>query len=155
MALATLREAYSRLPFLLEERGLTADELRARLAEEGERVGPQTLTRLLDSDRPVRSLELRAADALCRVLDSELSELLAFITPLTAHLRRLPRGKQRRLDALMARHTEEGLTGADLAELTRLVDAVDEIGLFNTQRLVEHRARVRAGGEARGHSAAD
>ena len=150
-----MREAYSRLSFLLEERGMTRADLQRRLRAQGDSVAVNALNRLVDPDRPIRQVDTRIVDAICRALDIELGDLLAFTEPLTVQLKKLPDDKQRRLDELIDRHSEEELCGRDLAELQRLVDEVGRIGIFNAERMLEHRQQVREAAAARRHTAAD
>lgn len=58
-------------------------------------------------------------------------------------IRTFPSHKQRRLDALMDRHTEGQLSGSELEELRGLVAEAEALALANAERLVEARARER------------
>lgn len=149
------RELYSGLAFLLEGRGLTPADLLGRIRALGEAVDARTLQRLLDPDRPIRQVDSRVAELVCRALGVELGDFLVFAAPLAARLTTLPPAERRRLDALLNRHGEVELRGRDLLELRRLVDAEGEIGLQNARRMLEHRERVREGVATRRHSAAD
>jgi DNA-binding Xre family transcriptional regulator len=150
-----MREAYSRLNFLLEERQLNPAELRRRIVTQGDAVDVKTIGRLLDPDRPIKLIETRVADAVCRALGIQIGDLLAFVEPLAPQLASLSAEKQRRLHELMDRHTEEELAGPERAELAALVVQQGEIGLLNAQRILAHRERVRERRSARQHSAAD
>ena len=150
-----MREAYSRLSFLLEERGLTRADLQRRLRTQGDSVDAKALNRLADPDRPIRQVDTRIVDAICRALDIELGDLLAFTEPLTMQLKKLPDDRQRRLDELIDRHSEEELRGRELAERQHLVDEVGRIGIFNAERMLEHRRQVQEAVAARRHTAAD
>ena len=150
-----MRAAYSRLAFLLEERGLTPAELRQRVEAQGDAVDVKTLNRLADPDRPIKHVETRIADAICRALEVEVGDLLVFTEPLAPTLQTLPAAEQRRLDELMERHSEGRLDARGQEELQSLVEEVGRIGLANAQRLVEHRRRVRDAAERHRHTAAD
>ncbi len=150
-----MREAYSRLSFLLDERGMTRADLQRRLRVQGDSVDAKALNRLANPDRPIKQVDTRIVDAICRALGIELGDLLAFTEPLAMQLKKLPDDKQRRLDELMDRHTEEELRGRDLAELQQLVDEVGRIGIFNAERMLEHRQQVREARSASGHSGAE
>jgi hypothetical protein len=118
-------------------------------------VDSKTVYRLVDPDRPVRQVETRVADAVCRALDIEMGELLVFAEPLALVLQTLPEAKQRRLDELMGRHSEGELDVHEREELRRLVEETEQIGLTNAQRLIEHRRQVREASNGRRHPAAD
>jgi DNA-binding Xre family transcriptional regulator len=150
-----MREAYSRLSVLLEERGLSVDDLASRLRTACDLASSATLRQLADPDRPLSALDLRVAGAICHSLAIELNDLIAFLEPLRPQLQLLSVGQQARLDDLMDRHSEKNLHGKELAELQRLVAEVEQNDLYNAQRLVEHRARLRAGRTARESDAAD
>lgn len=150
-----MREAYSRLSILLEERGLTIEALASRLRADHDLASTATLRQLADPDRPLAALDLRVAEAICAALAIELGDLVIFLEPLRARLHLLPEGLRERLNELMDRHSEKSLRGAELAELQRLVAAVEENDLYNAQRLVEHRQRLRAGRTTREADAAD
>ncbi len=149
------RELYSGLRFLLEERGLTLADLAGRIAALGAVVDTRTLRRLADPDRPIKQIDARVVDLVCRALGLGLGDFLAFAEPLAPRLSRLLPAEQERLDELMDRHSEGELHGPELDELRRLVEEVGESGITNAQRLIEHRERVREAVAARQHSAAD
>ena len=85
-----MRDAYSRLSCILAEQRLTLAALRARLREQGDPLNGKTLARLTDPDRPIKQVETRVADALCRALSVNLAELIAFAPSLTVTLQALP-----------------------------------------------------------------
>lgn len=147
--------SYSRLAFLLQERGLTADELYRHVRDLHEPIDLRTIQRLADPDRPLRHVDMRIMDALCRALEVEIGELLVFAPALAVTLRRLPEDRLRRLSALMDAHADRELDPGELRELETLVAEADEIDFANAQRLVEHRDRVREAGQSRAPSAAD
>ena len=150
-----MREAFSRLSFLLEERGLTSADLVRQIRVQGDSVDPKTIQRLVDPDRPVRQVETRVADAICRALDIEMGELLVFAEPLAPALQTLPEAKQRRLDELMGRHAAGQLDPHDLEELRRLVEEAEQVSLAYARLLIEHRRQVREASNGRRHPAAD
>ena len=148
-------EMYSGLRFLLEERELTVADLASRVAGLGETVDPRTLQRLADPDRPLKQVDARVINTICRTLGVDIDALLVFTPSLAADLRRLPEERQRRLHALMDAHAEGELAPAALRELEALVVEADDIDFANTQRVVEHRDRVREVVLSRAHSLAD
>lgn len=149
------RELYSGLRFLIEDRGFTVAGLARRIAAVGEAVDARTLRRLADPDRPLKQIDTRVLDAVCRALGLDLGDFLVFAPTFEADLRRLPEGQQRRLEALLHRHAEGELPPGERRELERLVAEADDLDFANTRRLVEHRERVRAGVRSSAHSAAD
>ena len=150
-----MRDAYSRLSFILAERGLTIAALRERLRAQGDPLDGKTLARLADPDRPIKQVETRVADALCRALAIDLADLIAFAPPLAPRLRDLTPAQQARLEALLALHTEGQLPPGDLPELETLVAEADANELHNLRLLVAHRERLRAATADQRHSAAD
>ena len=134
---------------------MTRSELRRRILALGDSNGPKTLARLADPDRPIRQVETRVADAICRALGTELGDLFVVADPLAAGLTKLSDEKQHRLDELMDRHGDEEVRGRELAELQQLVDEVGRIGIFNAERMLEHRQQVREASTASGHSGAE
>jgi DNA-binding Xre family transcriptional regulator len=149
------RELYSGLRFVLEERNLTVADLAHRVAALGEPIDVRTLQRLADPDRPLKLVDARVVERVCRALGIDIGDFLALVEPLAPQLSTLPPGEQGRLDELMDRHSEGELHGPELDELRRLVEAVGESGIANAQRLLEHRERVRGAVAVRQHSAAD
>jgi len=149
------RELYSGLRFLIEERGLTVADLARRVAAQGETVDARTLRRLADPDRPLKLVDTRVLDAVCRALGIDIGELLVFAPILGDELRRLPDERLRRLDALLDAHAEGELAPDERPELEALVAEADDLDFANTRRLVEHRELVRASIRPHAHSAAD
>src|SRR5436305_271162 len=76
------RELYSALRFLLDERGLGVADLAGRIEGLGEAVDARTLNRLADPDRPIKQVDARVVDLICRALDVEIGRLFAFAEPL-------------------------------------------------------------------------
>jgi DNA-binding Xre family transcriptional regulator len=150
-----MRDAYSRLSFILAARGLTLAALRERLRAQGDPLDSKTLARLANPDRPIKQVETRVADALCRALAIDLTELIAFAPPLAPRLRELTPDQQTRLTALLALHTEGTLPPDALPELEALVAEADENELHNVRLLAAHRERLRAAPTDQRHSAAD
>lgn len=150
-----MREAYSRLAFLLEERELTRAALWQRVREQGDSIDMKTLTRLADSDRPVKLLDTRVADAICRALVIDMGDLLVFVDAAPLRLTTLSAERQQRLDALLERNAEGRIAPDEREELRALDDETGRLGLTNAQTLAEHRRRVRDAGAARRHTAAD
>lgn len=101
-----MREAYSRLAFLLEERELTRAALWQRVREQGDSIDMKTLTRLAYPDRPVKLLDTRVADAICRALVIDMGDLLVFVDAAPFRLATLSAERQQRLDALLERNAE-------------------------------------------------
>lgn len=134
-----MREAYSRLLFLLEQRGLTRAELQRRLAEQDEVTNPRMLARLMDPDRPLERVNLRVVGAVCRVLGIGLGDLIVFAEIHTPLVQTLPEMEQRRLDELMERHGEGELSSEELEALDALVAKAESLARSNAQRLAEHR----------------
>ncbi len=151
----TARELYSGLRFLIEERGITIADLARRVASQGEAVDVRTLRRLANPDRPLKLVDTRVLDAVCRALGVDIGELLVFVPTLGANLRHLPEARQRRLSALLDAHADGELAPDERRELETLVAEADDLDFANTGRLVEHRDLVRAGIRPRAHSAAD
>jgi hypothetical protein len=133
--------AFSRLKRLLEAQAMTVPELHRRVLRQGLRVNLKSLYRLSDDRRPLQRLDLRVAGAICQVFALPLSELIAFESP-KRKLRRLAAGKQKRLDALMARGNDGRLTGAEKEELRALVREAEEVMLDNARRLAEQRQQI-------------
>src|SRR5437867_12348769 len=150
-----VRELYSALHFLLEERGLSVADLAGQIKGLGEAVDARTLNRLADPDRPIKQVDARVVDLICRALGVEIGTLFAFAEPLASGLKAMPPAHQERLTALMERHTEEELRGRELAELRSLVAEASDVELFNLRQLVDHRDRLREAIAARRHAAAD
>jgi hypothetical protein len=133
--------AFSRLKRVLDERNMTVPELHRRLLGQGLRVNVKSLYRLSNDRQPLQRLDLRVAGAICQVFALPLSELISFEAP-RRKLRRLAAGKQKRLDALMARSNDGRLTGAEGQELRALVREAEEIMLDNARRLAEQRQQL-------------
>ena len=133
--------AFSRLKRVLDERHMTVPELHRHLLKRGLRINLKSLYRLSDDRQPLQRLDLRVAGAICQTFTLPLSELIAFEAP-DKKLRRLAAGKQKRLDALMARSNEGTLTKAERQELRALVREAEEIMLDNARRLAEQRQRL-------------
>lgn len=149
------RELYSGLHFLLEERGMTAADLSLRARALGEPVDARTLTRLAAPDHPLKQVDSRVVDVVCRALDIDLGGLLVFSQPLAPLLQDMPADRQRRLTELMERHTEGRLPPDELAELRALVEEAGRIEIDNLRQLVAHRERLREAVATRQRSAAD
>lgn len=150
-----MHDAYSRLKFLLEERGLTTAELHHCLRAQGDAVDLKTLSRLADPARPIKQLETRIAGAICRTLGIDLGALVVFIPALAPNLRELTPTQQARLTALMERHTEGQLPARVLPELTTLVNEANQNELHNLRQLALHLERVREASVDERHTAAD
>lgn len=150
-----MREAYSRLAFLLEERELTRAALWQRVRDQGDSIDMKTLNRLADPDRPVKLLDTRVADAICRALGIDMGDLLVFVDAAPFRLATLPAERQQRLDALLERNAEGQIAPDEREELRALVEETGRLGLTNAQTLAEHRRRVRDAGASRRHTAAD
>ncbi|HEX5502196.1 MAG TPA: helix-turn-helix transcriptional regulator [Thermomicrobiales bacterium] len=150
-----MREAYSRLAFLLEERDSTRAALWQRVREQGDSIDMKTLNRLADPDRPVKLLDTRVAGAICRALGVDMSELLVFVDSPPPHLATLPTERQQRLDALLERNAEGRIATGEHEELRALVEETGRLSLTNAQTLTEHRRRVRDASASRRHTAAD
>jgi hypothetical protein len=133
--------AFSRLKRVLDERHMTVPELHRHLLKRGLRINLKSLYRLSDDRQPLQRLDLRVAGAICQTFTLPLSELIAFEAP-DKKLRRLAAGKQKRLDALMARSNEGTLTKAERQELRALVREAEEIMLDNARRLAEQRQQL-------------
>lgn len=149
------REMYSGLRFLLEERGIAVIDLTRRVTALGEAIDARTLQRLADPDRPLRQIDARILDAICRALGIELGDLLVFASSVGEYLQRLPEERQHRLDTLMDAHSDGDLAPGELRELEALVAEADDLDFANARRLVEHRERIGARVRSRVHSAAD
>jgi DNA-binding Xre family transcriptional regulator len=135
--------AYSRLRFLLAERGLSQAELHRQVAGPADGVNIKTLHRLGNPDVPLRRVDLRVLAAICRALGVGLGDLIVLADSGQAIVERLPEAKQRRLDELMARHNDGALDQHELAELQSLVDEAEKMTLANARRLLEHRRQLR------------
>lgn len=108
--------AYSRLKFLLDERGLSGAELARRIAADERPSNVKSLYRLCDPDIPLEGIDLRLAGAICRVLEIDLAGLIVFAQPELPLLSALDSDKQRRLDELMESHSEGRIGQEDLEE---------------------------------------
>lgn len=148
-------ESYSRLKFILADRGHSLVELQRLLTAMGEAFDERTLARLNDPDRPVKHVQMRIAGAICMALGVELGELFVFAPALGDILQRFPAEKQARLHELMDQHSEGQLDPRLLPELQLLVDEANDLELMNLKRLVEHRERLESPSTARAHVAAD
>lgn len=150
-----MSDAYSRLKFILEARGLTTADLLQRLRAQGDGVDGKTLARLADPDRPIKQLETRIAGGICRALGIDLGDLVVFVPSLAPNLRELDEAQQERLTALMELHTEGQLPPQALPELEALVHEAGENELHNLRQIVEHRERLRDWDAGQRHTAAD
>ena len=150
-----MRAAYSRLKFILEERGLTTADLHQRLRAQGDSIDSKTLARLADPDRPIKQLETRIAGAVCRALGVDLGNLVVFVPSLAPNLRELDEAQQERLTAPMELHTEGQLPAQALPELQALVNEAGQNELHNLRQLVAHHERLRESGAGQRHTAAD
>jgi hypothetical protein len=135
--------AYSRLKRVLNEQNMTVPELYRHLRLNGLRLNVKSLYRLGNDQQPLHRLDLRVAGAICQVFGIPLSELIVFEKP-QQKLRRLSGTKQRRLDTLMARHSEGALTSAEEQELRALVKEAEEITLDNARTLAGQRRQLAA-----------
>ena len=133
--------AFSRLKRVLDEQNMTVHALHRQLREQGLRINVKSLYRLSNDRQPLQRLDLRVAGAICQVFDLQLSELITFEAP-QRKLRRLAAGKQKRLDALMARNNDGKLTTAEGQELRALVREAEEIMLDNARQLAEQRQQL-------------
>ena len=133
--------AFSRLKRVLNEQNMTVPELHRRLRGRGLRINVKSLYRLSNDRQPLQRLDLRVAGAICEVFALPLSELIGFEAP-QRKLRRIAAGKQKRLDALMARNNDGKLTDAEGQELRALVREAEEIMLDNARRLAEQRQQL-------------
>lgn len=152
---ASARQMYSGLHFLLEERGIAVADLTRRVAALGEAIDARTLQRLADPDRPLRQIDARILDAVCRVLGIELGNLLVFAPAIHEKLHRLSEREQYRLNTLMDAHSEGILTPGELRELEALVAEADDLDFANARHLVGHRERISARVRSHAHNAAD
>ncbi len=135
--------AYSRLRFLLEERGLTRAELRRRMAASRPALNGAALSRLLNPDRLLAPEDIEVAGFICHALGVELDDLVVFVEPSPALLQTLPKRQQQRLNELMDRHNEGQLNDEELDALRTLVAEADAIARGNAERLVQHRRRLK------------
>src|SRR4051794_9428680 len=95
-----MRQAYSRLKQILQQRHWTLADLRKRLEEAGVRAGARSLARLSDETTPLERLDLRLAGAICAVCEVALDSLIVF-TKADEGFRRLSPAKEKRLEYLM------------------------------------------------------
>jgi hypothetical protein len=133
--------AYSGLKQVLAEQGLTVPDLARRIRRRGQRVNLKSLYRLSNDRQALERLDLRVAGVVCQVCQVPLSELITFQKP-KARLRRLPAGKQRRLDVLMAKNNDGQLTRAEQRELQDLVREAEQITLENARTLAGQRREL-------------
>ena len=126
--------AFSQLKRILDERKMSVPELWRRLEEQSVRIDRRRLSRLTNERAPLERLDLRLAGAICQVCRVPLSALVLLDAPLSA-LRRLSAGKQKRLDALMAKNSTGKLSAPEREELRRLVRDAEEVALGNARRL--------------------
>lgn len=134
-------QAYSRLRRVLGQRNLTVQELHRRIRQQGMSVNLKSLYRLNNDSLPVERLDLRVAGIICAVCAVPLSELIAFESP-RPRLRHLPRQNQKRLDELMERNNNGGISHAERRELKGLVREAEEIALDNARTLAKQRQRL-------------
>jgi DNA-binding Xre family transcriptional regulator len=136
-----MRQAYSRLKFLLEEHSMTRADLQRRLSTEEATVNVKTLYRLANPNQPLEHIDLRVVGAICRTLDINLGDLVVFTEQGTTN-ETLSEQQQRRLDELMEQHNEGTLNPSALEELQALVQQAEQLALANARRLAEHRRRI-------------
>ena len=136
-------EAYSRLGAVLTRKNMGLEELHDRLRLLGVDVKPSALHRLARPDRPLGTLDLRLAGAICQACDIPLSRLIRFST--ADAVKPYPPTKQKRLDQLMDRNNNGALTKEERLELSRLVGETQELAVENARRLVRARRRPAAG----------
>jgi hypothetical protein len=135
--------AYSRLKQLLAQQELTVSELARRIRRQGQPVNLKSLYRLRNDQQPLQRLDLRLAGVICQVCQVPLSELIMFEKP-RPRLRRLPAGRQKRLDVLMAKNNDGQLTRAEQGELEDLVREAEQITLENARLLAGQRRELAA-----------
>jgi hypothetical protein len=133
--------AYSGLKQVLAEQGITVPELARRIRRRGQHVNLKSLYRLSNDRQPLERLDLRVAGVICQVCQVALSELITFDKP-RLRLRRLPAGKQRRLDVLMAKNNDGQLTRPEQGELQGLVREAERITLENARTLAGQRREL-------------
>lgn len=150
-----VRELYSGLRFLLEERGWTVGDLAGRIRALGEAVDTRTLHRLGDPDRPLKQVDARVVSILCAALEVEVGALLVVLPPGSALLEYLPQRDQERLDDLLDRNREGELRDGEHGELGVLVERACQQSVRNAERLVAHRQHLRDAVLAHRQSAAD
>ena len=139
-----MAEAFSRLKFLLDERGLTRAELLRRIGARDRRVNPKTIYRLADPDVPLERIDLHVAGAICEELGVGLSDLIVFSDVSLPLIRRISDEHQRRMDGLMEQHNKEQLSPSELKELRRLVNEASTLSLENARRVAAHRRQLRS-----------
>lgn len=131
--------AYSGLKQVLTDQGLTVLDLARRIQRRGQRVNLKSLYRLNNDRQPLERLDLRVAGVICQVCQVPLSALITFEKS-KARLRRLPAGKQRRLDELMSKNNDGQLSRDEQRELQVLVREAELISLENARTLAgQHR----------------
>src|SRR4051794_20976198 len=113
-----LPNAYSKLELILARRNLSVLGLRRQLEAAGVPANVKSLYRLVE-DEPLQKIDLRIAAAICHVLDIALGDLISFEKPRT-RLGRLDSKAQARLDVLMTKNNECGLTAAERKEFDTL-----------------------------------
>jgi hypothetical protein len=131
---------YSRLQAVLVDRGMNVAGLHRQLMRQGVRVNLKTLYRLTDALSPVERLDMGIAGAICRALKTELARLFVFESPRSrVRLQRLEAADQRRLDVLLEKQSEAGLTKGEEHELKALVDKAERLTLANARMLARAR----------------
>jgi len=120
-----VHEAFSRLKAILDEKGLSAADVVRRIAEQGDRINPKSVYRLVDPEEPLEKVDMRVIGAICQALDVGIGDVLTFDEPTI--IEEMPAPRQARMDELMGRHKAgaQPLSDAEIAELRRLVDEAE------------------------------
>ena len=131
---------YSRLGNILSDREMTVAEFHRGLARRGVRVNLKTLYRLADPTAPIERLDMTVAAEICKALEVSLSDVVTFEAGRRdVGLRKLPAAQQRRLDALLERNAETGLSRQERKELSHLVKEAERLTLRNARMLARAR----------------
>jgi hypothetical protein len=137
-----MHEAFSRLKVILDEKGLSAADVVRRIAEQGDRINPKSVYRLVDPEEPLEKVDMRVIGAVCQALSIGIGDVLTFDEPTI--IEEMPAASQARMDELMVRHKSGShpLSEPEIADLRRLVDEAEAVARGNARRLANRRRRL-------------
>lgn len=136
---------YSRLSNILSERKMTVADLARELGRRDVHINLKTLYRLTDPIAAIERLDMGVAGEICKVLRIDLSVLVSFeASRRDTGFKKLPPGRQRRLDALLDHQSTSELSVREKKDLAELVREAEELTLHNARTLA--RARHAVGG---------
>jgi len=140
-----MQDAYSRLKIVLEGKSLSTADLVRAIADQGDRINPKSIYRLVDPEEPIEKADMRVISAICQALGLTIGDILTFEEPDV--IEQFPPAKQDRMDKLML--SVNKLSAEDLAELRALVDEAEGIARGNARRLASRKRRLQRSAGAR------